>query len=263
MSWRTWALSSVLTLVMLVIVGLSIGVRPPASAPADEGASERPVSTEEVVYVPVPASPSAPTAAPSPTSAIDALVRRPVAPRAGGATSDDVGALPSPTTLFPSPPSADSARRPTGTAPAVPTPRAVFTPAPCPAPCLEKGGAPRTAGGAGVLANGQTLPPLTREQRDSVLRGIAAAVARAPKQASSSPVGPREPSPMGQPPIMTGASIPIGLPGGGPTRAQRKRDSILNAEVEARLERVKARADSIEAARRDSIARAQRTRPTP
>jgi hypothetical protein len=68
---------------------------------------------------------------------------------------------------------------------------------------------------------------------------------------------------MGQPPQQTGASIPIGLPGGGPTRAQRKRDSILNAEVEARLERVKARADSIEAARRDSIARAQRTQRTP
>ena len=38
---------------------------------------------------------------------------------------------------------------------------------------------------------------------------------------------------------------------------------ILNAEVEARLERVKARADSIEDARRDSIARAQRTQRTP
>lgn len=247
---------------MLVVVGLSIGVRFPDRRPADEATGEPPPPAEEIVYVPVPASPTAPTAAPSPTPAIDAIVRRPAArpaePGPGDAPSS--GALQAPTTLFP--PSADSARRPAGTAPAVPTPRAVFTPVPCPAPCLEKGGAPRTAGGAGVLANGKSLPPLTREQRDSVLRGIAAEVARAPK-VSSGPVGPKEPSPMGQPPMMTGASIPIGLPGGGPTRAQRKRDSILNAEVEARLARVKARADSIEAARRDSIARARRAPPIP
>lgn len=248
---------------MLVVVGLSVGVRIPEQGTPEESASERTTPSEEVVYVPVPASPTAPVAPRSPTSAIDAIVRRPAAQRAGGPGPADApsGALQTPATLFP-PASSDSARRPIGGEPAVPTPRAVFTPTPCPAPCLEKGGAPRAAGGAGVLANGKTLPSLTREQRDSVLRGIAADVARAPR-VSSSPVGPREPSPMGQPPMQTGVSIPIGLPGGGPTRAQRKRDSTLNAEVSARLERVKARADSIETARRDSIARATRTQRAP
>jgi len=242
---------------MLVVVGLSIGVRFPPGTPSDEEASAQTIPSEEVVYVPVPASPMAPVVPQSPTSAIDAIVRRPGAPRVGGIGPGEAPSpLQAPTTLFP-PPRADSARRTAGSGPAVPTPRAVFTPTPCPAPCLDRGGAARTAGGAGVLANGKTLPGLSREQRDSVLRGIAAEVAHAPKR-SSSPVGPTEPSPMGQPPIMTGTSIPIGLPGGGPTRAQRKRDSTLNAEVSARLERVKARADSIEKARRDSIARATR-----
>jgi hypothetical protein len=53
-----------------------------------------------------------------------------------------------------------------------------------------------------------------------------------------------------------------GLPGGGPTRAQRRRDSVLNADVSARLERIRARlrarADSIAAA--DSAARAPQPR---
>jgi hypothetical protein len=47
-------------------------------------------------------------------------------------------------------------------------------------------------------------------------------------------------------------SIQVGLPGGGPTRAERRRDSVLNADVSARLERIRARirarADSIAAA---------------
>ena len=259
-SWRVRALASALTLLMLVVVGLSIGVRLPTGEPPVERANEEPVPAEELVFVPVPASPTAPAAAPSPATAIETIVRQRALPRAGGAAPGDTSsaALPAPTTLFPPPVTRDSARRVTGTAPAVPTPRAVFTPTPCPAPCLERGGAPRTAGGAGVLANGKTLPPLSRAERDSILRGIASAATRARRDGSSGPVGPVEPSPMGQPPMQTGASIPIGLPGGGPTRAQRKRDSTLNADVAARLARVKARADSIEAARRDSLARATR-----
>jgi hypothetical protein len=54
-----------------------------------------------------------------------------------------------------------------------------------------------------------------------------------------------------------GVSIPVGLPGGGPTRAQRERARVLDADVSARLARIRARADSLaQLRRRDSVARA-------
>ncbi|MDQ6831345.1 MAG: hypothetical protein M3081_20990 [Gemmatimonadota bacterium] len=55
---------------------------------------------------------------------------------------------------------------------------------------------------------------------------------------------------------MGGVSLNVGLPGGGPSRAQRKRDSTINADVTARLDRIRARGDSVVKA--DSIARARK-----
>jgi hypothetical protein len=57
---------------------------------------------------------------------------------------------------------------------------------------------------------------------------------------------------------MIGASIPVGLPGGGPSAKQRERDRIIGAQLaELRAQRQK-RIDSVVAARRraDSVARA-------
>jgi hypothetical protein len=53
---------------------------------------------------------------------------------------------------------------------------------------------------------------------------------------------------------MGGISIPIPLPGGGPSREQRQHDSTVNAHVLPILERLRRRADSVRAARRrDSL----------
>ena len=248
-SWGARALATVLTLAMLVVIALPLGVgrgpvRPATESEAD--AAER--APEHLVFVPVPY-----TAAPAPTSpsagapdvtrndARSAVGGRPGASPAAPADSS--------ATVTPPPARADTSRA------SIPTPRAVFTPAPCAIPCLERGGAPRTRGGRGVLANGVGEGSLSQAERDSMLRE-ASRTARG-RGAGGGRVGAAgDPTPPGVPRQQTGISVPIGLPGGGPTREQRKRDSTLNAEVSARLARVKARADSIAAAaRRDSAAR--------
>jgi len=252
-SWTSSAAASVLTLLMLLVIGTSVGVRTiqQQQRAVARAAEEARLDPERVTYVPAPTA----TAVPASPGAVapraePAAGPRPGAPSAGGVLSSVPPAVRAPDST--------AATRARGTAaPTVPTPRAVFTPEPCPAPCLDRGGRPRTYGGPGVLSNGVEAPALTAAQRDSVRREIAARVARAPRERGDAPVGPREPTPMNAPPIQSGVSIPVGLPGGGPTKAQRKRDSTINADVAARLARVKARADSIEKARRDSIERAK------
>jgi hypothetical protein len=58
-------------------------------------------------------------------------------------------------------------------------------------------------------------------------------------------------------PTGTNGSISVGLPGGGPSRAQRKRDSITYAEDLRILHRLQTRADSVKRARADSVKRAR------
>jgi hypothetical protein len=101
------------------------------------------------------------------------------------------------------------------------------------------------AGGAGV---GIVFAPMSREERDSIARAVITAAAAA---------GGSESHPASTlPPGTAGVSLPVGLPGGGPTRAQRERARVLDADVASRLARIRARADSIVAARRrDSVAR--------
>ncbi len=91
----------------------------------------------------------------------------------------------------------------------------------------------------GIRSVGGTVS--TSEQRDSVLHAM-----REGMRGAASSGGVRS--------GMGGVSIAVGLPGGGPTRAQRKRDSTINADVVARLDRIRARADSV--AKADSMARA-------
>lgn len=57
--------------------------------------------------------------------------------------------------------------------------------------------------------------------------------------------------------VMIGGGVNIGLWGGGPSAAQRRRDSTINTANKVVFIRVKARADSAVAARRDSILRRQ------
>jgi hypothetical protein len=110
---------------------------------------------------------------------------------------------------------------------------------------------------------GRAAPPLTSAARDSALRAMGERVAREGDTKRAGPTlggGPAgAASPAAPPSVGVGVSIPVGLPGGGPTRAQRQRDSTVNADVQARLARLRARQDSIARARRDSLEAARRT----
>jgi hypothetical protein len=88
-----------------------------------------------------------------------------------------------------------------------------------------------------LRALGRSVPALARRagrlspaERDSILRAQGADA----RTGSSS----------GGPTAGTGAgvSIGVGLPGGGPTRAQRQRDSALHADNVARLRRIQEQA---------------------
>lgn len=104
------------------------------------------------------------------------------------------------------------------------------------------------AGAGGGAGPGIVFPPMSKAERDSIARAVITAAAAA---------GGSESHPASSlPPGAVGVSLPVGLPGGGPTRAQRERARALDADVSSRLARIRARTDSIVAARRhDSVAR--------
>jgi len=115
-----------------------------------------------------------------------------------------------------------------------------------------------------IEVNGETQHTLTAAERDSVLQAISASVPYLAKRARDSAgragdcpgcagiPAPPSPSHMPVPVKIGGISIP--LPGGGPSPAQRKRDSTINAHTLPILDRLKQRADSMKAARRrDSL----------
>jgi hypothetical protein len=98
--------------------------------------------------------------------------------------------------------------------------------------------------GAGLSAGTIAIPPPSQAERDDKLRGEALAATAA--RGAGLPLIPR---------IKAGASIPVGLPFGGPSRKQRERDRVINAQTMAVLARIYKRADSVAAARRrDSLA---------
>jgi len=118
----------------------------------------------------------------------------------------------------------------------------------CLPPACGASGTSVAAGAAGGAGVGIVFPPMTKAERDSIARGVIVAAAAA---------GGSESHPASSlPPGTAGVSLPVGLPGGGPTRAQRERARVLDADVSSRLARIRARADSVTAARRrDSVAR--------
>jgi hypothetical protein len=99
------------------------------------------------------------------------------------------------------------------------------------------------AGRGASLAEAARRPVrLSAAERDSLMRE-AARVGRAGGASGALPGGASGGA---------GVSIGVGLPGGGPTRAERQRDSALHADNVARLARIQAQARR----RADSTARA-------
>jgi hypothetical protein len=76
------------------------------------------------------------------------------------------------------------------------------------------------------------------EQRAAALKSIIARAAGRPAPPSSA----------------GGISIPVGLPLGGPSRAQRERDRAIHVENMAIMDRIRRRADSLAAVRRQRLA---------
>lgn len=107
-------------------------------------------------------------------------------------------------------------------------------------------GVPSCIGGCDVGTRrrfGERAPAQTMAERDSV---IAERVAAVPDEA-----GPARPP----------GTIQVGLPGGGPTREQRRRAAALDADNRARLARIRATLSpaQLDSLRRDSVERARRT----
>jgi hypothetical protein len=126
----------------------------------------------------------------------------------------------------------------------------ILPPTTCVGPCV--------GGATGGLRTGP--PPLDSAGRAERLREIERSV---PEMARRLPRGATPPSPeaprdRSRPQPMGGVSIPMGLPGGGPSAAERRRTRELDAEVSAGLARVRARVDS--SARLDSLRRADSLR---
>ena len=66
--------------------------------------------------------------------------------------------------------------------------------------------------------------------------------------------------PTGVPGTPPSGGFNVGLPGGGPSNAQRKRDRIVDADVTARLKRIREQGEARLRARADSVARADSIR---
>jgi hypothetical protein len=116
----------------------------------------------------------------------------------------------------------------------------------CAAPCM-----------AGARAGFAERSNLSREAMDSVLKLMAAAaVIHAKVRPSGTHVIPAPQANDGRPRIGIGIELESGLPGGGPSAKQRARDRKLYAQNLESLARIKARADSVLLARRDSLRRA-------
>lgn len=91
-----------------------------------------------------------------------------------------------------------------------------------------------------AMGSRTTSIPLTQEERDAAWRRQSAAMH------STAGVGPA--------PIATaGVSVGVGLPGGGPSAAQRARDRATHAENVVVLDRIALRADSVCEARRRRV----------
>ncbi|HET7457407.1 MAG TPA: hypothetical protein VFJ74_07115 [Gemmatimonadaceae bacterium] len=247
---RAWALASALTLLCFAVLGSAVVSVRDLVEPERPVAEQARATPERIVFVPVPPSAEQPVVAPSPSpsTATSERPRAVAAPRTS--TVDSAGPATAP--IAPSAaPRRDSTAVTAAPAPSSITtleaPRAVFPTAACDLACRMRRDAAAAGGGGGTL---------TAAERDSLRRVAARRAREAQRLPAESPVGPTPPS-TGAPVQQQGASVQVGLPGGGPTAAQRKRARELDAEVSARLARIKARADSL-ARVRDSTERKNR-----
>ena len=245
--WQARLLALALGVLGPVALFTSAGHVSIRSLPVARDSAERVVALDLPLPRQSPDDERMPPLAPFGVDAPRSPARDRATPAAGAATS-----FPS----FPSfPARADSSGGSEGArATRVPTARDLFgspaagRPLCLPPDCGPKGATVATGVGGGA-GPGIVFPPMSREERDSIARAVITAAAAA---------GGSESHPASTlPPGTVGVSLPVGLPGGGPTRAQRERARVLDADVSSRLARIRARADSIAAARRrDSVARA-------
>ena len=248
-SWVVWLLAAGVTLLLFLTLGLPTGNMRRGGLWWVSREQHVPSRRERIVYqrLPPPAVTRAPTAPPA--------VRRPArtpahapatAPRDARITPDSAkstrAAARSPSTTSTTGLSRPDARL---TRPTNPTssPERSASPA-CAVPCVD-------ARGADARSLSHTLTPA---ERDSVLHALSNSVPELAREKGGGNA--RDSSGVG------GISLPIGLPGGGPSRAQRRRDSVNNAHALVILRRLWARADSVREARRrdslDAIAKQQR-----
>jgi hypothetical protein len=241
--WQARLLAVALGVLGPVVLALSIRVPAPAPRAEARDATERvasldlPALGEQVVDERVPPLASSgivPPASPARDRAAPGSPAMPLFPSFPSGGDSTGGGEP-----------AASPRAP-GARELIPSP--VAGRALCLPPACGGSGTGVAAGAAGGAGVGIVFAPMSREERDSIARAVITAAAAA---------GGSESHPASTlPPGTAGVSLPVGLPGGGPTRAQRERARVLDADVASRLARIRARADSIVAARRrDSVAR--------
>lgn len=276
--WGAWLTATAVTLLLGMFMASGLVVRSGWIVPRTDREA---APAERITFVDVP--PAALTLPPEPTAAGDptapavptprpaAPLPFPTAPGAARGAAPTRPAVPA----VPVPPAAPTVSRDTASAAPVPdgrrpsalAPRVLIPSAPlraplppppsagdrvaprvdCAAPCL--GG---TTVGAGVGRR-----PLTREEEAERLRAIGRSVpgmaAKMGRPSVAPAEGPRDP---GAPKELQGVSVPVGLPWGGPTKAERERDARLRTEYAATLARLRTRAESL--AVLDSLERLRR-----
>lgn len=251
-AWSLGAVATAITLLFFGILGSAVVSMSDLLEPEQPTATSEPPAqpTEHIEFVPIPRA--SPPVAPEPVLPRPVTVPAPrTAPSSRRASPRDSSVSPV-VPIAPSParqrdssalvPAPSAAARPT----TVEAPRVVFPTQPCDLDCAVRRGA----------AAGKGVGSLSAAERDSARREAARRVTESPRRPTEARVADDAP-PTGASPRQQGVSIPVGLPGGGPTAAQRKRARELDAEVSARLARIKARADSIQRAR-DSAAAARK-----
>ncbi|HEY0972750.1 MAG TPA: hypothetical protein VGE02_17400 [Gemmatimonadales bacterium] len=269
---RTWGSTAVgLAATALLVLFLALGFQPGSAwLPDGRTLDDSRSVPESITFVDVPPATLPPPAEPLPTSPTTPASRQPAgtiapfSPNTATPTVPRQGQRVSPAPTLPVdsagragagrlPPRPPEARLPDGLT--FPPPARAGAPAPdCVGPCL--GG---VAGGVSTRA-----APLTVAERDSALRAMERsipALARELERRDGALAPASPPADPGAIPQLKGASIPLGLPGGGPSKAQREHDRRVHAGNSAALARIRARQDSI--ARADSLERARRGRRPP
>ena len=276
------ALVAALAVTTLLIVLLGLGLLPGRGWILDDVATATAPAREQLTYVDVE---------PAPLPAVEPV--RPNAATAGGATAAPPRAAVPRAAVPPAPAPATQQLVPplgvpSGADTVVASPGRARTPdprlaAPFGVPAPVGAGAPRVAPPAptctevpcpGALTSGLSSAPapLDSAGRAGRLNHLGASIPAlaaergrrlAKEAAENSPHEPGAPVEKTRPQAAGGVSMGVGLPGGGPTAAQRARDRRLHAENQRIMARIRARLDPAvaDSLRADSLARARRGEP--